>query len=113
MPRDERPPQFQRVKAPAKSDLKEPVQLISQRVERRLERQGWLEQDAENAWLDLDPAEDNDDMSQILGSSVSYRFAVGPQQGRKAFMISTIRPLDRPDPGLERAAKSNGFSLHA
>ena len=44
---------------------------------------------------------------------VSYRIAVGPQQGRKAFMIRTIRPLDRPDPGLERVAKANGFSLHA
>ena len=52
-------------------------------------------------------------MPQILGSSVSYRIAVGPQQGRKAFMIRTIRPLDRPDPGLERVAKANGFSLHA
>jgi hypothetical protein len=41
------------------------------------------------------------------------RVAVGPQQGRKAFMIRTIRPLDRPDPGLERVAKANGFSLHA
>jgi len=28
-------------------------------------------------------------------------------------MILTIRPLDRPDPGLERVAKANGFSLHA
>ena len=72
-----------------------------------------LEQDAESAWLDLDPAEDSDAMPQILGSSVSYRIAVGPQQGRKAFMIRTIRPLDRPDAGLERVAKANGFSLHA
>ena len=61
----------------------------------------------------LDPAEDTDAMPQILGSSVSYRIAVGPQLGRKAFMIRTIRPLDRPDPGLERVAKANGFSLHA
>mgnify|MGYP001547886975 CR=1 FL=1 len=28
-------------------------------------------------------------------------------------MIRTIRPLDRPDPGLERVAKANDFSLHA
>jgi len=28
-------------------------------------------------------------------------------------MIRTIRPLDRPDPALERVAKANGFSLHA
>ena len=52
-------------------------------------------------------------LPHILGSSVSYRIAVGPQQGRKAFMIRTIRPLDRPDTGLERVAKANGFSLHA
>jgi hypothetical protein len=52
-----------------------------------------LEQDAENAWLELNPAEDTDAMPQTLGSSVSYRIAVGPQQGRKAFMIRTIHPV--------------------
>ncbi len=111
--RNNRPPRFQRVKAPDKRELENLVQLISQRVGRCLERQGLLEQDAESAWLELDPAEDTDAMPQILGSSVSYRIAVGPQQGCKAFMIRTIRPLDRPDPGLERVAKANGFSLHA
>lgn len=119
--REDRPPRFQRVRAPDKSELEELVQLISIRVGRCLERQGLLEQDAESAWLDLDPSEDSDAtpdkagwaLPQILGSSVSYRVAVGPQQGRKAFMIRTIRPLDRPDPGLERVAKANGFSLHA
>ena len=119
--RDNRPPRFQRVKAPDKGELEDLVQLISKRVGRCLERQGLLEQDMESAWLDLDPAEDTDAtpdkagwaLPQILGSSVSYRIAVGPQQGRKAFMIRTIRPLERPDPGLERVAKANGFSLHA
>ena len=60
MHRDNRPPRFQRVKAPDKGDLEELVQLISQRVGRCLERQGLLEQDTESAWLDLDPAEDTD-----------------------------------------------------
>ena len=32
--------------------------------------------------LGLDPAEDADAMPQILGSSATYRIAVGPQQGR-------------------------------
>ena len=27
--------------------------------------------------------------------------------------IRTIRPLDRPYPGVERVARANGFSLHA
>jgi len=89
--RDNRPPRFQRI----------------------MERQGLLEQDTESAWLELEPADDTDAMPHLLGSSVSYRIAVGPQQGRKAFMIRTIRPFDRPDPGLERVAKANGFSLHA
>jgi hypothetical protein len=111
--RDNRTPRFRRVKAPNKNELEELVQLISQRVGRCLERQGLLEQDTESAWLDLDPADDADAMPHLLGSSVSYRIAVGPQQGQKAFMIRTIRPLDRPDPGLERVAKANGFSLHA
>ncbi len=56
--RDDRPPRFQRVKAPNKDELEELIQLISQRVGRCLERQGLLEQDTESAWLDLDPAED-------------------------------------------------------
>ncbi len=106
-------PRFQRVRAPGKSELEDLVQRISQRAGRCLERQGLLEQDAESAWLDIDPAEKTDAMPHLLGSSVSYRIAVGPQQGQKAFMIRTIQPLNRPDTGLERVARANGFSLHA
>jgi hypothetical protein len=58
--RDNWPPRFKRVRAPDISELKNLVQLISQRVGRCLERKGLLEQDAEQAWLDLDPADDTD-----------------------------------------------------
>ena len=68
------------VKAPVKDELEDLVQLISQRVGRCLERQGLLEQDTENAWLDLDPAEDNDAMPQILGSSISYTLPAGSSE---------------------------------
>ncbi len=111
--RDNHQPRFQRIQAPGRQELDLLVEQISQRVGRCLERAGLLEQDTESAWLDLDPAEDADAMPHLMGSSVSYRIAVGSQQGRKAFMIRTIRPLDRPDPRLERVAKVNGFSLHA
>ncbi len=47
--RDNRPPRFQRVKAPVKDEPEHLVQLISQRVGRCLKRQGLLEQDAESA----------------------------------------------------------------
>jgi hypothetical protein len=74
--RNNRPPRFQRVRAPDTSELEELVQLISKRVRRCLERQGLLEQDTKSAWLDLDPVDDRDAMPQILGSSVSYRIAI-------------------------------------
>jgi len=48
--RDNRPPRFQRVKAPDKGELEELVQPISQRVGRCLDRQGLLEKDTESAW---------------------------------------------------------------
>ena len=86
--RDNRPPRFQRIKAPDKGELKGLVHLISQRVGRCLERQGLLEQDPESAWLDLDPAEDTDAMPQILGSSVFYRIAKAsgfPHTGAAAY----------------------------
>ena len=47
------------------------------RVGRCLERQGLLEQDTESAWLELDPTDEADAMPHILGSSASYRIAVG------------------------------------
>jgi len=97
--RSDRPPRFQRLRAPGREELEDLIQKISHRVGRCLQRQGLLEQDAENAWLDLDPAEDTDAMPQIHGSSITYRVAVGPQQGRKAFMIRTLRPLRRQRPG--------------
>ena len=56
--RDNRPIRFQRIKTPNKDELEDLVQLISQRVGRRLERQGLLEQDAESAWLELELADD-------------------------------------------------------
>jgi hypothetical protein len=74
-------PQFQRVRAPDKSELEDLVHLISQRAGRCLERLGLLEQDAESAWLELEPADDTDALPHIMGSSISYRVAVGPQQG--------------------------------
>ena len=56
----DKPPRFQRVRAPDKSELEDLVHLISQRAGRCLERLGLLEQDAEQAWLELDPADDTD-----------------------------------------------------
>jgi hypothetical protein len=50
-------------------------------------------------------------MEQLLGSSITYRIAVGPQQGRKVFALQTLPACDEPfDDGVGKVA---GFSLHA
>jgi hypothetical protein len=51
-------------------------------------------------------------MQQVLGCSVSYRIAVGPQQGRKVFTLQTI-PVWEDDDRFAQVAKESGFSLHA
>jgi hypothetical protein len=110
---DNRPPRFQRVKAPNKDELEDLVQLISQRVGRCLERQGLLEQDTESAWL-CDPAAGRWRYGRTQNYP-GYEAWQSPCLWDRvpAFMIRTIRPLDRPDAPLERVAKANGFSLHA
>jgi hypothetical protein len=47
-----------------------------------------LERDTENSYLTLD-AVDEGPMDQLLGHSITYRIAVGPQQGRKVFALLT------------------------
>jgi len=81
---------FTRVKAPEREELEHLVQQIAARLGRALERMGLLQRDAESAWLDLPPGEDTDAMRQLIGSSVTYRIAVGPQAGRKALVLRTI-----------------------
>jgi hypothetical protein len=50
-------------------------------------------------------------MAQLQGASITYRVAVGPQQGRKVFTLQTLPACDEPfDAGVGKVA---GFSLHA
>ena len=55
---------------------------------------------------------DEDPMRQVLGCSVGYRIAIGPQQGRKVFTLQTI-PAWEDDDRFAQVAKESGFSLHA
>ena len=51
-------------------------------------------------------------MNQLLGHSITYRIAVGPQAGRKVFTLQTL-PACEPDDYADTAGKASGFSLHA
>jgi len=52
-------------------------------------------------------------MDQLLGHSITYRIAVGPQQGRKVFTLQTLPARDPDEPFTDTVGKAAGFSLHA
>jgi hypothetical protein len=103
---------FHQTKAPTKEALTVLVHRISHRVAKFLERRGLLVRDIENSYLMLDEV-DADPMQQVLGSSITYRIAVGAQQGRKVFMLQTLLPKTSEPHESDRVAKEAGFSLHA
>jgi hypothetical protein len=81
-PRDH--PCFQQVKAPDKAELESLVHTLSGRVGSYLEREGLLVRDMDNSYLALE-SEDESGLEQVLGGSITYRIAIGPQQGCKVF----------------------------
>ena len=87
---------FQRTNAPDQQELTELVHTISHRVAGFLEREGILERDEENSYLNLEEG-DEDPMQQVLGCSVSYRIAIGPQEGRRVFTLQTIPSWEEDD----------------
>ena len=103
---------FRWVKAPTSVDLTRLAHTIANRVGRFLERHGLLERDAENSFLAGD-AVDEDPMDQLLGHSITYRIAVGPQAGRKVFTLQTLPASDPEEPFGDAVGKVAGFSLHA
>ena len=75
---------FRWVKAPTSTELNRLTQTLAKRIGRHLERQGLLERDMENSYLAGDDVEVGA-MEQVLGSSITYRIAIGPQQGCRVF----------------------------
>lgn len=101
---------FRWVKAPTSPELTQLAHTIAHRDGCFLERQALWERDAENSYLAGD-AVDHDPLSQLLGSSITYRIAVGPQAGCKVFTLQTLPACD--EPFDDRVGKVAGFSLHA
>ena len=106
---------FRWVKAPSSEDLTQLTHTIAHRVARYLERQGWLVRDAGNSYLTADgvDADPESPMNQLLGSSITYRIAVGPQHGRKVFTLQTLPNCESDIPLASTLGEVAGFSLHA
>ena len=76
-------------KVPTSTELSRLAHIITRRVGRFLEREGLLARDADNRYL-AGEAENEGLMHQLLGSSITYRIAVGPQQGRSGYPVDTV-----------------------
>jgi uncharacterized membrane protein YeiH len=98
---------FRRVKAPACAELTRLAHTIARRVGRFLERKGLLARDAEHSYLVGKP------MDRLLGSSITYRIAVGPHQGREVFTLQSLPAGDAQETRTDTVGKVAGFSLHA
>jgi Putative transposase len=101
---------FRRVPPPTVAALAKLVRVISERVGRALERQGLLVRDLENSFLTFG-SPDGAGFDDLLGHSITYRIALGPYQGRKAFTLQTVPAVASADDSS--VAKAAGFSLHA
>jgi hypothetical protein len=71
---------FYPVKSPMSEDLAKVTQKIAERVSRYLEKAGYLVRDVDSEYLDLN-ADEEDIMQYIVGASISYRLAFGPNAG--------------------------------
>ena len=100
--------------APTNDELIQLTHTIAHRVGRYLERQGLLVRDTDQSYLTADAvdADNETPMNHLLGSSITYRIAVGPQQGRKVFTLQTL-PDCEDDQFTSRVGNVAGFSLHA
>ena len=76
---------------------------------RRLEQGGFLVRDPGHEHLDFEPAEALD---PLVGASIHYRVAIGPNAGKQALALRTVPA--RPAPFASTLlARQPGFSLHA
>ncbi len=105
-------PVFHSVPAPTAAQLQRLLERMSQRIGRYLERSGWLQQDEESGYLQLDALdEESACMDRLRGHSITYRIALGRHAGKKAFTLQTLPVTESPSEA--HLARTNGFSLHA
>jgi hypothetical protein len=102
---------FHRTNAPDQKALTELAHTISHRVAGFVEREGILERDEENRYLNREDG-DEDFIQQVLSCLLSYRIAIGPPQGRKVITLQII-PAWENDDRFAQMAKVAGFSLRA
>lgn len=104
-----RPTEFHIIRAPTHKELGEVLDKIIKRTTRLLERRGIIRRDEDSLQIDLS---EDDALTRLQAGAATYRFALGPNKGKKALTLKTVPDTDHvATKGL--VAKNSGFSLHA
>ena len=106
---NDEPGHFHRTPAPTTKELDEVLKQIITKITKLLEHNGIIVKDDPNLQLEIS---DDDSFSKLRAGAVNYRFAFGPNKGKKALTLRTVPERDHnSQQGL--VAKNSGFSLHA
>ena len=104
-----KPMAFHHTKAPTNDEMKEVLEKIIQKTIKLLEKQGIIKRDEEDK-LQLNLEED-DALAKLQQGAVTYRFAIGPNKGKKAL---TLKVVTEDHSGVRNlVANHSGFSLEA
>jgi hypothetical protein len=96
---------------PTVKEIEEVLTKIIQKITKYLERQKLIIKDDNDGGFQI-PIPDEDTLSKLQATSVTYRFATGKSKGKKAIVLKSVTDTDHSaTKGL--VAKNSGFSLHA
>jgi hypothetical protein len=96
---------------PTVKEIEEVLAKIIQKITKYLERQKIIIRDDNDGGFQI-PIPDEDTLSKLQATSVTYRFATGKRKGKKAIVLKSVTDTDHSaTKGL--VAKNSGFSLHA
>lgn len=96
---------------PTVTEIEEVLTKIIAKLTKHMERQKIIIRDDDNGGFQI-PIPDEDTLSKLQATSVTYRFATGKSKGKKAIVLKSVTDSDHTaTKGL--VAKNSGFSLHA
>jgi len=111
---DDEPTAFHATHEPSRAEIAKILEKIITRVTKLLEHKGVIVKDPEQG-LQINLSGDvlgDDSFAKLQAGAISYRFAFGPNKGKKVLTLKTVPEQDHnSDHGL--VAKNSGFSLHA
>jgi hypothetical protein len=106
---NQQPSTFHMTPAPIPTELAEVLEKIITKITRLLEQKGIIVKEEPSFQLEIS---DDDSFAKLQAGAVNYRFAMGPNKGKKALTLRTVTEQDHnATRGL--VAKNSGFSLHA